>query len=159
MQPEEGRHVLQYAARPPAAVARPPARPRSALRAEDTSKCKKFSPAQCAIKSFVKKCRASCHAEYPLMKYCKSYVSEARFAELEAKFEALQRTPGPKGEKGADGAKGDKGDTGEVGAPGQDGAPGMKGERAPAAPLAHRTRPPAPPPPDRRRRGQGRRRL
>ena len=84
----------------PAAVAAPPAEvlPPTPLGAcaEDTGKCKMLYPERCASKSFVKKCRKSCHEEYPLMKYCKP----DKFAELEAKFEALKLTPGPKGEKG-----------------------------------------------------------
>jgi hypothetical protein len=76
----------------------------------------------------MKKCRASCHAEYPLMEYCKSYVSEARFAELEAKFEALKRTPGPKGERGADGENGKDGKDGENGKDGKDGENGKDGQ-------------------------------
>ncbi len=79
--------MLRYAVPPylypgpalPAAVAAPPAEvlPPTPLgaRAEDTGKCKMFYPERCASKSFVKKCRKSCHEEYPLMKYCKLYVS------------------------------------------------------------------------------------
>ena len=89
-----------------AAVAAPPAAAPSptplGARAEDTGKCKMFYPERCASNSFVKKCRASCDAAYPLMEFCKPSL-ESKFAELEAKFEALKRTPGPKGEKGADG--------------------------------------------------------
>ena len=73
---------------PPARPQRPPAhRHDPALlcaRAEDTSKCttKMWYPERCAIKSFMKKCRASCDAAYPLMEYCKPSL-EAKFAELE----------------------------------------------------------------------------
>ena len=70
--------MLRYAVPPylhpgpalPAAVAAPPAEvlPPTPLgaRAEDTGKCKMFYPERCASKSFVKKCRKSCHEEYPL---------------------------------------------------------------------------------------------
>ena len=129
MQPEEGRHVLQYAARPasPPAHRHDPAANALCARArtEDTNKCKMWYPERCASNSFVKKCRASCNAAYPLMEYCKSYVSEARFAELEAKFEALKRTPGPKGENGKDG---------KDGAAGKDGKEGPQGPAGPAGP-------------------------
>ena len=95
--------MLRYAVPPyppvpalPAAVAAPPAEvlPPTPLdaRAEDTNKCKRFYPQGCASKSFVKKCRKSCHEEYPLMKYCKPSL-EDKFAELEAKFEALSPPP------------------------------------------------------------------
>ena len=73
MQPEEGRHVLQYAARP----ASPPPTLCARARAEDTDKCKNFSqliqkkPEKCSSsKNFAKRCRASCHAKYPTMNYC-----------------------------------------------------------------------------------------
>ena len=92
----------------PAAVAAPPAQvlPPTPLgaRAEDTGKCKRFYPEGCASNSYVKKCRKSCHEEYPLMKYCKSYVSEDKFAELKAEFEALKlATYGPEGREGREG--------------------------------------------------------
>ena len=45
----------------------------------------------------------------PLMKYCKSYVSEDKFAELKAEFEALKLATGPKGEKGEKGEAGEDG--------------------------------------------------
>ena len=122
----------------PAAVAAPPAEvlPPTPLgaRAEDTNKCKRFYREGCASNSYVKKCRKSCHEEYPLMKYCKSYVSEDKFAELKAEFEALKLAfTGPKGkegqtgEKGATGPVGDKGATGDKGASGDKGAAGDKG--------------------------------
>ena len=69
--------MLRYAVPPylyppvpalPAAVAAPPAEvlPPTPLdaRAEDTNKCKRFYPQGCASKSFVKKCRKSCHEEW-----------------------------------------------------------------------------------------------
>merc|ERR1719155_427741 len=75
-----------------------------------------FYPERCASNSFVKKCRKSCHEEYPLMKYCKSYVSEDKFAELKAEFEALKLAfTGPKGKEGETGEKGDKGAEGAGG--------------------------------------------
>ena len=86
MQPEEGRHVLQYAARP-ASPPTPPPRPPTGTtppptlcaraRAEDTDKCKNFlqliqkNPEKCSSsKNFAKRCRASCHEKYPEMNYC-----------------------------------------------------------------------------------------
>ena len=86
MQPEEGRHVLQYAARPASPPAPPPRPPTGTTppptlcaraRAEDTDKCKNFSqliqknPEKCSSsKNFAKRCRASCHEKYPEMNYC-----------------------------------------------------------------------------------------
>ena len=156
MQPEEGRLVLRYAVPHtctvpalPAAVAAPPAEvlPPTPLgaRAEDTNKCKRFYPEGCASNSYVKKCRKSCHEEYPLMKYCKSYVSEDKFAELKAEFEALKLAfTGPKGKEGETGEKGDKGEKGAAGDKGAAGAivradavAALKAAVARAYPLAH----------------------
>jgi hypothetical protein len=88
VQPEEGRHVLQYAARPASPPAPPPRPPTGTTppptlcaraRAEDTDKCKNFSqliqknPEKCSSsKNFAKRCRASCHVEYPEENYCVS---------------------------------------------------------------------------------------
>ena len=86
MQPEEGRHVLQYAARPASPPAPPPRPPTGTTppptlcaraRAEDTDKCKNFlqliqkNPEKCSSsRNFAKRCRASCDAKYPEMNYC-----------------------------------------------------------------------------------------
>ena len=61
------------------------------------------------------------------MKYCKSYVSEDKFAELKAEFEALKLAfTGPKGEKG---------EKGEAGEDGEDGTDGEDGEKGPQGPI------------------------
>ena len=133
MQPEEGRHVLQYAARAP--LPRPQRSPAHrhavadpALRAcaEDTGKCKMFYPERCASNAFVKKCRASCHAQYPHMEFCKPSL-EAKFAELEERLNNLAALTsckdGKDGEKGADGAAGPAGPPGPAGPAGEGGSP------------------------------------
>ena len=95
MQPEEGRHVLQYAARPASPPAPPPRPPTGTTppptlcaraRAEDTDKCKNFlqlidkNPEKCSSsKNFAKRCRASCHAHNPTMNYC----AQGSFAALD----------------------------------------------------------------------------
>ena len=62
--------------RPPTGTTPPPTLCARA-RAEDTNKCKNFlqlttkDPEKCSSsKNFAKRCRASCHAQYPTMNYC-----------------------------------------------------------------------------------------
>ena len=85
--------------RPPTGTTPPPTLCARA-RAEDTNKCKMWYPERCASNSFVKKCRASCHARYPLMEYCKPSL-EAKFAQLEERLNKLALTPCKDGKDGA----------------------------------------------------------
>ena len=121
MQPEEGRHVLQYAARPASPPAPPPRRTTGTTqpptlcaraRAEDTNKCKNFlqltqkDPEKCgSSNNFVKRCRASCHAQHPTRNYCAptNTALQEELSEMTAYFDdliALKGVPGEKGEQG-----------------------------------------------------------
>ena len=50
-------------------------------------------PQQCKKPKFMKKCRASCHEQYPMMEYCKDPPSwiGVKVAELEERLDSVLR--------------------------------------------------------------------